>query len=100
MKSAKIVHRTFLVHTTNVRNKQLQLLEIRAATYRLSPLQLTAIPTLVPDGFIYLRAKPDTCFNRLKKRGRSEETGVDMDYLMVRTLTRSSSPTPFDVLVC
>eukprot|EP00243_Klebsormidium_subtile_P004331 TRINITY_DN18304_c0_g1_i1.p1 TRINITY_DN18304_c0_g1~~TRINITY_DN18304_c0_g1_i1.p1 ORF type:complete len:742 (-),score=177.64 TRINITY_DN18304_c0_g1_i1:334-2559(-) len=42
---------------------------------------LSAIPTLIPDGFIYLRANPNTCFNRLKKRGRSEETSVDMDYL-------------------
>ncbi|GAQ83246.1 deoxynucleoside kinase [Klebsormidium nitens] len=42
---------------------------------------LSAIPTLIPDGFIYLRANPDTCFNRLKKRGRSEEMSVDMDYL-------------------
>lgn len=58
-------------------------------TYLCFRPQLSAIPTLIPDGFIYLRANPDTCFNRLKKRGRSEETSVDMDYLQVgaRTLT-------------
>ena len=37
--------------------------------------------TLVPDGFIYLRAQPDTCMNRMMKRSRNEETGVGIDYL-------------------
>ena len=31
---------------------------------------------VVPDGFIYLRAKPETCLTRLGRRSRSEETGV------------------------
>jgi deoxyadenosine/deoxycytidine kinase len=48
-------------------------------------LQINAIPTLVPDGFIYLRANPATCFNRLKKRARAEEDKVDLDYLQVRS---------------
>lgn len=37
--------------------------------------------SLVPDGFIYLRAQPDTCMDRMRKRSRNEETGVGMDYL-------------------
>ena len=40
-------------------------------------------PSLVPDGFIYLRAKPATCFNRMAKRNRSEEAGVPMKYLEI-----------------
>ena len=38
-------------------------------------------PTLVPDGFIYLRAQPQTCMSRMQRRDRSEETGVGIDYL-------------------
>lgn len=34
-----------------------------------------------PAGFIYLNTTPETCFSRLKKRGRSEEVGVSLDYL-------------------
>jgi len=36
---------------------------------------------LTPDGFIYLKAKPETCIKRLRGRNRSEEAGVDADYL-------------------
>lgn len=42
---------------------------------------LDQMPTLVPHGFIYLRTKADTCARRLKKRNRSEEAGVKLDYL-------------------
>jgi hypothetical protein len=42
---------------------------------------VSALPTVVPDGFIYLRAKPETCLTRLGRRSRSEETGVSLDYL-------------------
>ncbi|GMH42028.1 hypothetical protein BSKO_09947 [Bryopsis sp. KO-2023] len=42
---------------------------------------LREVPGLVPDGFIYLRAEPSTCMRRLKRRGRSEETSVDENYL-------------------
>jgi hypothetical protein len=38
-------------------------------------------PTLVPDGFIYLRAQPQTCMSRMQQRNRNEETGVGIDYL-------------------
>lgn len=34
-----------------------------------------------PDGFIYLRTDPTICYNRLKKRNRSEETAVSLDYV-------------------
>lgn len=34
-----------------------------------------------PSGFIYLQTSPEICFERLKKRNRSEETGVSLDYL-------------------
>jgi len=34
-----------------------------------------------PDGFIYLRTTPQTCYNRLKKRNRSEEKAVPLQYL-------------------
>jgi len=34
-----------------------------------------------PDGFIYLRTTPNTCYNRLKKRDRSEEKALPLAYL-------------------
>ncbi|XP_068664000.1 uncharacterized protein [Aristolochia californica] len=42
---------------------------------------VSVLPGLVPDGFIYLRATPDTCHQRLKLRKRAEEGGVSLDYL-------------------
>ena len=44
---------------------------------------ISALPGLVPDGFIYLRAQPETCKQRMEGRGRVEETdgGVSLDYL-------------------
>ena len=39
------------------------------------------VPGLIPDGFIYLRAEPDTCMKRLRRRNRSEECHVTNDYL-------------------
>ena len=39
------------------------------------------LPGIVPDGFIYLRAPPDTCSRRMHMRQRSEEAGVPLDYL-------------------
>ena len=34
-----------------------------------------------PTGFIYLRAEPEICMQRLQKRNRSEETGIAFEYL-------------------
>ena len=42
---------------------------------------VAALPSLVPDGFIYLRASPGTCAARMAGRGRGEEAGVSLDYL-------------------
>ncbi|KAL8459665.1 hypothetical protein ACS0TY_036960 [Phlomoides rotata] len=42
---------------------------------------VSSLPGLVPDGFIYLRATPDTCHKRMMLRKRTEEGGVSLDYL-------------------
>ena len=42
---------------------------------------VSILPGLVPDGFIYLRASPDTCHRRLQLRKRVEENNVSLDYL-------------------
>lgn len=34
-----------------------------------------------PHGFIYLRVSPEVCYERLKKRSRSEEEAVSLSYL-------------------
>jgi deoxyadenosine/deoxycytidine kinase len=34
-----------------------------------------------PRGFIYMQTTPQTCYNRMKKRSRSEEIGVSLSYL-------------------
>ncbi len=34
-----------------------------------------------PAGIIYLRTSPTICMSRLKKRSRSEEAGISLDYL-------------------
>ncbi|KAK7322386.1 hypothetical protein VNO77_25765 [Canavalia gladiata] len=42
---------------------------------------VSSLPGLIPDGFIYLRASPDTCHKRMLLRKREEEGGVTLDYL-------------------
>ena len=34
-----------------------------------------------PNGFIYLRTKPNICYDRLKKRNRPEEAQVSLEYI-------------------
>lgn len=34
-----------------------------------------------PSGFIYLRAEPDVCFNRIRKRNRRGEESMSLDYV-------------------
>ncbi|XP_072965023.1 uncharacterized protein [Typha angustifolia] len=42
---------------------------------------VSCLPGLIPDGFIYLRASPDTCHKRMMLRKRAEEGGVSLEYL-------------------
>ncbi|KAG0542376.1 hypothetical protein BDA96_02G098200 [Sorghum bicolor] len=42
---------------------------------------LASLPGLIPDGFIYLRATPDTCHKRMMLRSRAEEGSVTLQYL-------------------
>ncbi|KAM7515255.1 hypothetical protein LguiA_004838 [Lonicera macranthoides] len=42
---------------------------------------VSSLPGLIPDGFIYLRASPDTCHKRMLLRKRAEEGGVSLEYL-------------------
>ncbi|XP_008783380.2 uncharacterized protein LOC103702646 [Phoenix dactylifera] len=42
---------------------------------------VSSLPGLIPDGFIYLRASPDTCYKRMMLRNRAEEGGVTLEYL-------------------
>ena len=42
---------------------------------------LATLPNLVPDVVVYLRASPEACMSRLKKRSRQEEGGIELEYL-------------------
>ena len=42
---------------------------------------VSSLSGLIPDGFIYLAASPETCMRRMTSRGRGEEGGVSLDYL-------------------
>ena len=37
---------------------------------------VSVVPSIVPDGFIYLQANPATCMRRLHQRQRKEESQV------------------------
>ncbi|KFU94385.1 hypothetical protein M959_11397, partial [Chaetura pelagica] len=38
-------------------------------------------PRATLQGFLYLRAEPQTCLERLRRRARSEESGIQLGYL-------------------
>ena len=38
---------------------------------------------VTPDMYIYLQTTPEVCFNRIKKRNRSEESNIPIDYLEI-----------------
>ena len=42
---------------------------------------VSSLSGIIPDGFIYLAASPETCMRRMTSRGRGEEGGVSLDYL-------------------
>eukprot|EP00940_MAST-03C_sp_MAST-3C-sp2_P000181 g181.t1 len=42
---------------------------------------VSQLPGMIPDGFIYMRSSPKTCFERMHSRNRSEESGVPLEYL-------------------
>lgn len=42
---------------------------------------INALPSLIPDGFIYLRVEPDVCMERLQRRARGEELNITLEYL-------------------
>ena len=41
-------------------------------------------PELKLDGIIYLRADPNVCASRMKSRGRLDESGVTLEYLLAK----------------
>lgn len=55
-------------------------------------------PMRMPDLVVYLRASPETCFERTQKRKRPEEAGVSLEYLQAihdqheRCLLQGDSP--------
>lgn len=42
---------------------------------------LEQCPGACPDAILYLKTSPEICLERLQQRGRSEETGVTLQYL-------------------
>ena len=42
---------------------------------------LQVSPSLIPDGFVYLRTTAETCMRRLERRARGEEIGIKLEYL-------------------
>mgnify|MGYP003884648785 CR=1 FL=1 len=55
-------------------------MEFDLLTTYFSPL-CRKFPQIIPNGFIYLRANPETCYQRLQGRNRTEESTVSLPYL-------------------
>lgn len=53
-------------------------LEMDAYDYWFEPM-VQALPAVLPDGFVYLRATAATCHHRLTQRSREEEASVRAD---------------------
>lgn len=53
-------------------------LEMDAYDYWFEPM-VQALPAVLPDGFVYLRASAATCHHRLTQRSREEEASVRAD---------------------
>ena len=34
-----------------------------------------------PEGYIYIKTSPETCYDRIKKRNRTEESNIPLKYL-------------------
>ena len=34
-----------------------------------------------PEGYIYIKTSPETCYERIKKRNRTEESNIPLEYL-------------------
>jgi deoxyadenosine/deoxycytidine kinase len=37
--------------------------------------------SLIPTGFVYIRTSPENCFERIMKRGRSDESEITLSYI-------------------
>jgi deoxyadenosine/deoxycytidine kinase len=61
-------------------NKYLDDMEVSLYNEWFEPV-LATLPNLVPDVVVYLRASPETCMSRLKKRSRQEESNIELEYL-------------------
>lgn len=55
-------------------------MEFELLTSYFSPL-CKKFPQIVPNGFIYLRADPETCYRRLQGRAREAENTVSLSYM-------------------
>ncbi|KAK2078368.1 hypothetical protein QBZ16_003208 [Prototheca wickerhamii] len=55
--------------------------DLEVSVYDSFNMEIGQDRALTPNGFIYLKASPETCFKRLQHRARSEEVGVDPGYL-------------------
>jgi len=62
-----------------IENKKMNSIETECYNYWFNWLENKFRPK--PDGIIYIRCSPEKCLERIKKRGRSEESNVSLEYL-------------------